>query len=306
MKRLITFILAALMLFSVPVFSFADDEVAGKYYPKYDPYHVNDTDVMESDWDLTEYIYKETLAVDQQKIIENAYIELSNAIDRKYGQMSVYWAKSKIMPFDVIIKLRDFSKVDGYSFLEYGDDRWEEMEHDIDRKNEIVKITVKENGPVAICYTQGGTSTILEKIIEQKTVYNSVTGKIEYIEGTKAAGIPTRIHKLEDVFVVPVDKSSETLIKIDWNMLNKAYSEVADETPAGMTARYMFWLQEEKTNDIEFTMEDIKVGDKVVCKLFDGSWHEQKVTIVEDGTIKISLQNSGAVAIFTELSDEVF
>ena len=337
MKRFTAFLLALVLLFSVQVSSFAiidskgleekEQRVRGRdpriYDSDYDSFIVNDTDIMETedketkldfDKDLevvndeiiaeyTEYNYRDELDYDKKKILEDAYAILDNAIDQEYGALSVYWTEADFLPYTIIFKIREFDRASGFTYLEFKDDKWQPMEHEFDKKNEKVILKVSVNGPIAICYSPGGSSSIIESLYEEYTYLDSVGREVTEVRGVKASALPTRIHKEEDVVTVAVDQSY-MLTKIDWDVFNKAYKELKDQIPEGMTARYFFWLQEEKPSDVDFTLEDIKPGDKVICKLYNGSdWIEQKVEIPEDGLVKVYFGFSGAALILTEIQE---
>ena len=335
MKRLTAILLALALLLSVQVSSFAiidskgleetEHGIRGRdpriYDSDYDSFIVNDTDIMETenkdteldfDKDLevvndeiiaeyTEYNYRDELDYDKKKILEDAYRILDNAIDQKYGALSVYWTEAEFLPYTIVFKIREFDRAEGFTYLEYKDDKWQPMEHEFDKKNEKVILKVSVNGPIAICYSPGGSEAIMESLQEQYTYYDSVEGRTIELQGSKAGSLPARIHKEDDVVTVAVDQSY-MLTEVDWDVFNKAYKELKDQIPEGMTARYFFWLQEEKPSDVDFTLEDIKSGDTVICKLFDGSdWKEQKVEIPEDGLVNVFFEKSGAALILTEI-----
>ena len=335
MKRFTAILLALALLFSVQAGSFAlidskgleeeEHDIRGRdpriYDSDYDSFIVNDTDIMETedketkldfDKDLevvndeiiaeyTEYNYRDELTLEKKKIIEDAYRILDNAIDQKYGALSVYWTEAEFLPYTIVFKIREFDRAEGFTYLEYKDDKWQPMEHEFDKKNEKVILKVSVNGPIAICYSPGGSEAIMESLQEQYTYYDSVEGRTIELQDSKAGSLPARIHKEDDVVTVAVDQSY-MLTEVDWDVFNKAYEELKDQIPEGMTARYFFWLQEEKPSDVDFILEDIKIGDTVICKLYNGTdWIEQKVEIPEDGLVKVYFGFSGAALILTEI-----
>ncbi|MDO4982861.1 MAG: hypothetical protein Q4E35_04810 [Eubacteriales bacterium] len=333
MKRFIAVILAMIMLLGVQAGSFAirendfeEKEFADKgrdpsiYDYDMDSFLVNNTDIMNTEEKDTDYIFPEGLEVDRDKmvadyteynyrdeldlekkqILEDAYLILDNAIDQEYGELSVYWSEADFLPYQIVFKIREFEQATGFTYLEYKDDKWQEMKHEFDEKNQLVIITVSVNGPIAICHSPGGSAAILKKLAEMSTVFDSVTGTTKVTKGSTASSLPIRIHKRDDVVTIAVDQAY-MLERVNWDVFNEAYKEVKDEIPEGMTARYFFWLQEEKPSEVEFALEDIKVGDNVLVKLFDGKWKELRVEIPEDGLINVHFDQCGAILIMTDI-----
>ena len=181
-----------------------------------------------------------------------------------------------------------------------------------DTKRHTVTLTIESNQPIAIVspyglYLAGLDGYLIEK--HEQPYAPSVELPPIIIRGDQTSELPSVIASDEDVNIVPykdVAPDLELITEEQWEQFKEGCKQLKDQVPEKMTTRYLFYLIEDKPSDIVLRMEDIDTVDKIRCKLFDGSWHEQSCKVPEPGRIAIHADNTGLFAVFTEIETEIF
>ena len=181
-----------------------------------------------------------------------------------------------------------------------------------DKKTHTVTLTIETTQPIAIVSPYGLYLAGLDGLLKakhQEYYYPSVVWPTVIEKGDQTAEKPTVIASDENVNIVPykdVAPDLELITEEQWAQFKEGCKQLKDQVPKGMTTRYLFYLIEPKPSDIVLRMEDIDTVDKVKCKMFDGSWHEQFCKVPEAGRIAIHADGTGLFAIFTEIETDIF
>ncbi len=235
-------------------------------------------DVLDSDWD------SELTEEDKEQHLRDNWYELKHEFDKVE-------VENEDLAFDV-------SK--------------ESIKEGADTRIHTVTLTIESNGPIAIVSPYGLYLAGLDVYLYEKhhqPFYPSVEMPPFIERGNQAAERPTVIASDEDVNVVPykdVHPDLELITEEQWEQFREGCKQLKDQVPDNMTTRYLFFLIEKKPSDIVLRMDDIDTVDKVKCKLYDGSWHDQDCWVTEPGRVTIHADNTGLYAIFTKVETDIF
>ena len=188
----------------------------------------------------------------------------------------------------------------------------ESIKESSDKKTHTVTLTLESNQPIAIVSPYGLYLAGLDVYLTEKPYQPYAPSVVlpPVIErGNQTAEKPTVIASDEDVNIVPykdIHPDLELITEEQWEQFKQGCKELKDQVPEKMTTRYLFYLIEDRSSDIVIRMEDIVSADKVKCKLYDGSWHDQFCKVTEPGRITIHADNTGLFAVFTEIATDIF